>query len=543
MLIGDPAAYVASLNEAQKAELDRLIAAELKAVTLDDPEWRIDNLYWVKDENGKEVRFVRNEAQRRWWKERWFLNVILKARQLGFSTEIALEILDTCLFVPNTTAGIIDYSLPDAVKKLEKIKFAYSKLRDDVKQRVLLVKSNTETLEFSNGSKIEAGTSHRGGTLQILHVSEYGKISATRPDKAKEIKTGGFGTVHAGQTIHVESTAEGLGGEFHEMVERADALQKEGRILSQLDFKLHFFAWWQHSGYRLDPKTVRIPVELDEYFADLKSKHGITLDAEQRAWYTAKRYQIGPDDMFKEYPSYPEEAFKSSVDGAYFKRQMSKIRTDGRICQLPYDDTRPVNTWWDIGNDTTAIWFHQSDGVRHRFIDYYENADESISHYVRELNEKKANFGWVYGKHYGPHDLGNSEWGAIALDGEQAKNRLQIADGLGLKFTIVPKIHDKNDAIDAARQILGMSWFDEKFCEKGIKCIDAYRKKWNEQLATWSREPLHDWASHGADAFMTGAVGWKPDRERKASPSPLPVLPSIGTTRQTERGAGWLGRR
>lgn len=525
--------YLANLSEEKKAELDELLATELHEVTLGNPEWRIDNLYWIQDEHGKEIRFVRNEAQKLWWKDRWFLNVILKARQLGFSTEIALEILDSCLFNANITAGIIDYSLDDAEKKLEKIKFAYHRLPEDIKKDVPLLKSNTETMEFGNGSKIQVGTSHRGGTLQILHVSEYGKISATRPDKAKEIKTGGFGTIHIGQTIHVESTAEGMGGEFHDMVQRADILKKEGRQLSELDFKLHFFAWWQHAGYRLDPRNVRVPVDLEEYFIDLEQKHGIRLTDDQKAWYAAKQYQIGPDDMLKEYPSFPEEAFKSSIDGAYFKRQMSKARIDGRICHLPYDDGRLVNTFWDIGNDTTSIWFHQTDGVRHRLIDYYENSDESIAHYVHELNERKTRFGWSYGKHYGPHDLSVTEWGGTG------KNRVSIAKDAGVKFTVIPRIEDKNDAIDVARMFLGMCWFDEKHCEKGIRCLDNYRKKWNEQLSTWSREPLHDWASHGADSFMTGAMGYKPEKESKPR---MPTIPQIKVGHGRDRGTGWMSR-
>lgn len=521
--------YVAGLDPKQKADLDRMIAPELKAVTIDSADWRIDNLYWIQDERGQAIKFVRNEAQRRWWSERWFLNVILKARQLGFSTEIALEILDECLFTPNYAAGIIDYSIDDAEKKLDKIKFAYARLPEDIRAKVPLVKANTEKVEFANGSRIEVGTSHRGGTLQRLHVSEYGKISAMRPDKAKEIKTGGFGTVHVGQRIDVESTAEGIGGEFHDMVERADVLAKEGRPLSELDFKLHFFAWWQHRGYRIDPKKVRIPAELDEYFAELRSTHGVNLDLDQRAWYAAKRYQIGPDNMLREYPSIPEEAFKSSIEGAYFKRQMSRARIDGRICQLPHDEGRLVNTFWDIGNDTTAIWFHQTDGVRHRLIDYYENADEQIGHYAMELRDRAEQKGYRYGKHYAPHDIQNTEWAG------SGKSRRDIALGLGLKLIPIPRIQDKNDAIDVARQFLGMCWFDEKHCEQGIRCLDNYRKKWNDQLSTWSREPLHDWASHGSDSLMTGAMGYKPENEKKPKGAPPSIQPP-----SSRDGTGWM---
>jgi hypothetical protein len=520
---------IAALGPKEKAEFDKLVEPELLAATYGDPEWRIDNLYFIQDEKGKEVKFVRRAEQRQWWQERWCLNIILKARQLGFSTEILLEMLDSCLFKSNFAAGIIDYSLDDAEKKLNKIKFAYDRLPASLRARVPLVKANTETIEFANGSRIEVGTSHRGGTLQHLHVSEYGKTSAQRPDKAKEIKTGAFGTVHVGMRIDVESTAEGSGGEFHDMVQRAEALQKQGRSLSEMDFKLHFFSWWQHEGYRINPRNVQIPTELDRYFEELAAL-GIKLDAEQRAWYAAKQYQIGPDNMYREYPSHPEEPFKTSIDGAYFKRQMSKARVDGRITQIPHDEGRLVNTFWDIGNDTTSIWFHQTDGVRHRLIDYYENCDESMSHYAHELRDRATQVGYRYGKHYGPHDLSVTEWGG------PGKTRARIASEAGIVFTVIPRVENKADAIDVARQFLGMCWFDEKACEQGIRCLDNYRKKWNEQLATWSREPLHDWASHGADSFMTGAMGYRPEKQKPSAPSRT-VVESSGD----RNGHDWMG--
>ena len=531
----DVHAYLAGLGADEKAKLDAMLHAEIDAFTIGNPEWRIDNLYKIQDEKGKEIKFVRNDAQRQWWRDRWYLNVILKARQLGFSTEIALEILDECMFTPNTAAGIIDYSLDDAKKKLGKIKFAYERMPEKMKANNPLVTSNTETMIFRNGSRIEVGTSHRGGTLQILHVSEFGKISAMRPDKAKEIKTGGFGTIHVGQRIYVESTAEGLGGEFYDMVQRADALQKEGRELSLMDFRLHFFAWWQHAGYRINAKQIRIPEELEPYFEELRTKYKIKLDDDQRAWYAGKRYQIGPDGMFREYPSFPEEAFKSSIEGAYFKRQMGRVRTEGRICQLPFDESRLVNTFWDIGNDTTSIWFHQTDGVRHRLIDYYENMDEPMSHYAHELDQKARDHGYVYGKHFGPHDLGNTEWAG------PGKTRADIAKDQGIRFTIVPRIPDKEDAIEVARRFLVMCWFDEKKCEQGIRCLDNYRKKWNEHLGVWSRDPLHDFASHGADSFMTGAMGYRAPKEVETKNS-LPKIPTIGARPPSSRGTGWLAK-
>jgi hypothetical protein len=88
----------------------------------------------------------------------------------------------------------------------------------------------------------------------------------------------------------------------------------------------------------------------------------------------------GPDDMKSEFPSHIEECFYSSLEGAYFKREMTKARDDKRIgLPVPYDPSRLVNTFWDIGmDDENCIWFHQTDGVRHRLIDFYKNTDEVL---------------------------------------------------------------------------------------------------------------------------------------------------------------------
>jgi hypothetical protein len=109
--------------------------------------------------------------------------------------------------------------------------------------------------------------------------------------------------------------------------------------------------------------------------------------------------------MLREYSSVTDEAFFASMEGTYFKQQMSKARLDGRIGLVPHDENRKVNTFWDIGNDATTIWFHQSDGVRHRLIDYYENAGEQIAHYCNVLQEKQTKRGFNYGRHYGPRDF------------------------------------------------------------------------------------------------------------------------------------------
>lgn len=470
---------------------------------LSDRWWRLSNLYWIQDYEGRAVKFNPNEAQRQLWDDQHYLNVILKARQLGFSTFISIFILDTCLFRANTSAGVIDITLDDVKGKLGKIRFAYDRLPEEIRKAIPVKTDNTLEIAWGNGSSVKGGTSHRGGTLQILHVSEFGKISAQYPDKAREIRTGAFGTVHSGQMIFVESTAEGVGGDFYNIVTEAEQRQASGKIAAKQEFKLHFFPWWKHKGYVEDPAKAVIEPALRDYFDELKGNHKIDLTPEQKAWYAIKRKMVGPDDMYREYPAYAEEAFKVAVEGAYFKQQMSRARQEMRVGKVTVDTARPVHTSWDIGvDDMTAIWFFQSDGIRHRVVDYYEASGEGLNHYANVLKSK----GYQYGDHYGPHDLDNRDW--VMPD---AQARVDVARQLGVNFTVVPRVANKADAIEALRNWLGNAWFDETNCARGIQCLDNYRREWDERLATWRQRPLHDWASHGADALMTAAMGHSPE--------------------------------
>jgi len=286
----------------------------LVRANLSDREWRIDNLYWIKDKNGEAVKFGRNESQREFWDSMWFLNLILKDRQRGFSTLIAIFILDYCLFNSNTTAGIVDITLDDGKKKLAKIDFAYERLPELIKTAIPLKTNNKESIEFCNGSSVTVGTSHRGGTMQLLHISEMGKIAVRFPDRAREIRTGAMNTVAPGCFIFNESTAEGNSGEFYEDCQVARDLQDRKERLTELDYKFHFFGWWQGHENEIDPEGVLIPSELIKYFSALEEATGFPLSERKRAWYAKKSAQQ-KDDMKREYPGTPDEAFEAAIEG------------------------------------------------------------------------------------------------------------------------------------------------------------------------------------------------------------------------------------
>lgn len=483
---------------------------QLTKERLIDRNWRLDHLYQIKDEDGAVGIFKRKRAQRIYSAQMWYRDVIVKARQLGFSTLIDIMILDDCVFKPHTNAAIIDLTERDAKKKLAKCRFAYERLPPSVRNTVRLLRDNDTVLEFSNGSRIEAGTGFRGDTAQILHVSELGKISVQRPENAKEIKLGAFQAVHRNGKLYVESTGHGQSGEFYDLVQEARKAWEMGGELASKQFKLHFFPWFDEPTYRDDPRLVVLTKEEINYFEELQHKHGIKLDAEQRAFYHLKVREVGEDDIYSEFPSILDEAFFASLKGAYFREQMGAMRRSGRIGHVPFDPTRPVNTFHDLGvDDEHAIWFHQTDGLRHWMIDYAAASDEGLGFVIRTLEQKHEERGFRYGKHYGPHDLEVRDWSA-----KEAKPRWKLAEEQGVKFVVVPAPFNKGDAIEATRRFMSMLWIDQTNCDAGIKALDSYSKKWNQSIGAFSGDPLHNWASHPADALQTGVLGLDPEEKR-----------------------------
>jgi hypothetical protein len=474
-----------------------------------DWRWRLNNLYYIANKVGHKELFRLNWAQERLFENMHFQNVILKARQLGFTTFIQMFMLDACLFNSNIRAGTIAHTLDDAkVIFRDKVKFPYDNLPDAMKGptgRPIEFDNATE-LMLANNSSIRVGTSLRSGTLQYLHISEYGKICAKYPEKAREVRTGALNTVQSGQIVFVESTAEGQEGHFFDICEAAQTKQRTKAPLTPLDFKFHFFPWWENPEYELDPAGVVITDQFAKYFGRLKDEHGIALNGRKQAWYV-KKAETQLDDMKREFPSTAAEAFEASVEGAYFAEQMAKAEFDGRIGKFPLVSGVPVETAWDIGiGDYTSIWLYQRVGARFRFVGYVQNSGEGLPYYVEDLKARNI----AYSSHYWPHDGVVDEWGS-------GKSRIEQARELGFKPSIVPRML-VDDGINAARTVLAHCEFDEAACSEGLKAMRSYRKDWDEERGVWKDKPRHDWASHGADAFRTFATQYK--RTPQAPPVP-----------------------
>ena len=475
---------------------------------LSDPMWRLCNLYKIiikgeTDDDVLVVRFVPNRIQRRMLARLHTRNLALKSRQVGTTTLFCLLWLDTALFSQEPIrCGIIaqDREASENIFR-DKVKFAYDNLPEELRERMPLAKDSASELLFEhNGASVRVATSMRSGTIHRLLISEFGKICAQTPDKAREVVTGSIPSVPKTGIVVIESTAEGQDGPFYTMTERAKALAQQHARLSEKDYRFHFFAWWEAPEYAMDPASVLVSDVDHRYFNEVENRIGRKVSAAQRAWYVATRdSDFGGEAplMWQEYPSTPEEAFQASIEGCWYSTQLALARKENRIlAHLPVEAV-PVNTFWDLGRgDMTAIWFHQRIGPENRFLRYYENSGEELNHYAAYLQKT----GYVFGRHYLPHESEAKRQG-MTPDTNRSQKEMLEALMPGQRFEVVPRVTDITTGIQATRNVFSSCWFDETNCMQGLKRVGSYRKVWNKSQGAWSNEPLHNADSHGSDAL------------------------------------------
>jgi hypothetical protein len=473
--------------------------------------WRLNNLYWILDEQGNKIKFKLNAVQYTLYTAMWWLNIVLKSRQHGITTFVCIYFLDACLFNSNTRAGIIAHRMDDAKRIFrDKVKFAYDSLPEVIKQARKLTKDDACELMLDNNSSIYVSVSMRSGTLQYLHISEYGYVCANSPGKAKEIKSGALETVHAGGQIIIESTAEGMGNDFHRMCEDALKLRQSGKELTTMDYRFHFFPWYLKPENVLSEisATSTISQKLLDYFAKIEAVTGDKIDLPHRLWY-AKKKAVLHSDMFKEHPSTPEESFMASLEGAYVGHEMIKAKEDNRIGFFPYDKTFKVFTFWDIGSIHTAIWFWQFIRGEIRCLEtYYDNTGMGLAELIKYAQER-------------PYVYAGENWCGWDLDDKSGSNRKNPVSGnmikdeaesLGWKFTPLPKYPFK-DRIAAMRNVLELCRFNQSGTEIGVSALFNYRQSKNEALSTedrtvFNKDPEPGPECHIADAFGHGALAY-----------------------------------
>jgi hypothetical protein len=185
-------------------------------------------------------------------------------------------------------------------------------------------------------------------------------------------------------------------------------------------------------------------------------------------------------------------SFDAPIEGSYYGDMINKIQGMNRITKVPLDISQPVITAWDLGiHDETCIWFYQVAGKEVHFIDYFQGSGKGLDHYANFINQRKLNK-YSYKCHCLPHDVEARELGT-------GQSRRQVLSGLLDEPIIVAPLSSPEDGISAARGLMGISWFDQIMTRTGIGALRAYAR-------SKTGRPIHNWASHPADAFRTFAT-------------------------------------
>jgi len=463
--------------------------------------WRMcSGLYKVENKEGDLVPFEMNYAQHFVYAQylKHSRNLILKSRQQGISTYWLLFALDLCLTEANTKAGLMAQGLQEAKTLKERLERAYDNLPEGVLE-LLGVKNtvrNNSEFALSNDSKVYIATSFRSGTLQFLHISEFGKISAKTPEKAKETRTGSLQAIRGGLPVIIESTAEGRHNAFYEMWVQAES--HEGNLAPK-DYQAVFLSWVDDPDCTISVPQV-ITREIEEYFTEAGEKwlidRGYPLEVTkgQKWWLAAQLREFGGDwDMLnQEYPILAEYAFNATKDGTYWAKLFrTEVVSRGRVVEGLYEESLPVNVAIDLGmNDTMVLVFYQLHNSEIRVIDEYHNSGEGILHYVEVMRSK----GYRYSSVYLPHD-------AIVKELGTGKSRFAIFREMGVPVRLLPRTRSVVNDIELVRKAIPYMYFDAKNTKYLQLAMENYTKEWDDRLGVFKDRPLHNEFSHPADAI------------------------------------------
>jgi phage terminase large subunit len=206
----------------------------------------------------------------------------------------------------------------------------------------------------------------------------------------------------------------------------------------------------------------------------------------------AAKSEMGEDKYLQEF----ECSFNAAVEGSYYGQILNDLETKNHIQEIPRDDLCRTITAWDLGmGDSTAIWVAQIAGSEIRLVDYYENNGVGLDKYVSWLRDNN----WASAEHILPHDVQVRELGS-------GKSRLEVLQEAGLNVRIASRM-SVDDGIQAVRRLLPRCWFNVPAVKQGLDCLRNYRREFDEKRKVFYDRPLHDWSSHGSDAFRYLAIG------------------------------------
>lgn len=516
---------------------------------LADQRWRLSNLYKCREEGTGRAIPLRLRPEQVMLMEHILDRptvpiYVIKSRRLGISTFAGTVMDDFTVFSSGFRGVLIDQKQDDATKKMmEILRFGVDNLPPEIVQRLVFDKRNDSELRLrapgqpeSEDSVIFATTGNRGGDCSMLHLSEYGPISAMDPNRAAEIRSGAFPSARKGIRLVETTWYGGKGGDLYEMIQPI----LDGN--PNAEGEVYFFPW--HADPQAVKITGEITPEIEEYFKELSHKLSRSFNREQKLWYAAKKIEQGRN-MNREYPSTLAEAMSVPVPGAIYAEEMGDIREQKRIIAFKSEPTLPAYTSWDIGmSDYGCVWLFQLSGRDILLLDYHSNEGKDAAHYIGKVHEWQNKHTVTVRANYVPHDANQRSKGT----GKTYVDDMVTAGVPASQIKVVPRTPDEWLGIDATRDVLKRAFIHAVNCAietktemglmipSGVQCLDFYRKKMTLGLGgAMFSDPVHDIYSHGADALRTLAEA---RRQGMLEGSSVTARESRDTTRKVLRGPG-----
>ncbi len=430
-----------------------------------DKRWRMNNLYFIITKDGKKEPFKMNRAQLHFFENYlsvpgkiYHRHVVLKARQLGFTTFIDIFILDETLFKTNKESIIIAHKVQDATEIFDKkIDFAIRNMAPDVKGAFFKINHNSARKiqvvvdygpEQGSTSSIAVSVSGRSGTYHLVHISEFAKMCVLFPKRAEEVETGTFPTVPFDGFIFIESTAEGMAGRFYEIFnERWNSREKITPQLSQVQFLPHFYNWQYDDMEMKKIPAVIATKEMDECeidWGEYQKENNLT-DLEI-TYYYMKWQQFGGKGgtdavkkLKQEYPTTPEEAFLSTGQSYFPIAKVASLlqrTTPGMRGELITNEKGEVEF---IPNSSGNFEMFKKPEIGTKYIiggDTSEGLAHGDAQVLYVINHKTEECDGLYRSQVPPDELANEaykvgkfyNWGLLAI--EVNKDGLWVNDAL-----------------------------------------------------------------------------------------------------------------
>lgn len=513
----------------------------------EDPVWRLQNLYVVKDKDGRIVPFEPNPEQlriiRAVYEEGVKKILIIKARQLGMSTVIEEILADRLFFIPGQTMAIVDQTQSDASKKLKnKVKIAWDHLPQVFRSSFAVETDNDSqfTLRLKNPAfqgqvnDIQAGMTARGDTFQAIHISEWGPIQAEDAARSEKIFTGAIPAAKNGIVI-VETTWKG--GKHGHLWELAKAaLETPEAHKTKEDFHVFFFPWWTDAQYETEGDFSQIPEDVHAYFDGLEEHPDVVelnggapykFSPSQRLWYYKRAIPMGIY-RFQEFPSILEEAFTGSTEGVIYHEEILRARLDGRVLNFSHSRSDLVHTFWDLGAPhNTVTWYAQFIGREIHIIDCDFDLDLTITERIGRMLAKP----YSYGSHFVPHDATRAQYSGPSFVDELSR----LLSPRSIR--VVPRTNDVWTGINHVKQLFSRIVFNKADTHEALDLLDNYRSKVDAKTSYVSETIVHDDSSHVADALRMLAEADLSGMLGTNLVDPSSVNPMTGQSRAKRRRA------